>query len=79
MCGSIETKEKQEDIWLEQTISSAELADSVAKTVAHKEGKVRGACLEIVKIITDWQARDLRGMETALMLWETCCVPSLLH
>jgi hypothetical protein len=79
MCGSIETKEKQEDIWLGQTISSAGLADSVAKTVANKEGKIRAAGLEIGVIINDWRARDLGGMDTALMLWETCCVPSLLH
>ena len=44
-----------------------------------KEGKIRGACLEIGIIINDWRAQDLGGMETALMLWETCCVPSLLH
>ena len=79
MCGSIETKEKQEDIWLGQTISSAGLADSVARTVSNKEGKIRGAGLEIGIIINDWRARDLGGMDTALMLWETCCVPSLLH
>ena len=79
LCGSVETKEKQEDKWLGQMISSAGLADSVAKTVAEKESKIRGACLEIGIIINDWRARDLGGMETALMLWETCCVPSLLH
>lgn len=75
----METKEKQEDKWLGQMMSSAGLADSVAKTMSDKESKIRGACLEISIIINDWQARDLGGMETALMLWETCCVPSLLH
>ena len=79
MCGSFETKEKQQDKWLGQIISSIGLSDSVAKTVEDKEGKIRGACLEIGIIIDDWRARDLGGMETALMLWETCCVPSLLH
>ena len=43
MCGDFETKEKQEDRWLGQIISSAGLADSVAQTVAGKEGKIRGA------------------------------------
>ena len=79
MCGSFETKEKEQDKWLGQIISSLGLSDSVAKTVEDKEGKIRGACLEISIIIDDWRARDLGGMETALMLWETCCVPSLLH
>ena len=27
----------------------------------------------------DWRAQSLGGMETALMLWETCCVPSMMH
>ena len=79
MCGSFATQEKQEDKWLGQIISSSGLADSVAKTVEDKQGKIRGACLEICIIINDWRARNLGGMETALMLWETCCVPSLLH
>ena len=79
MCGSFQTKEKQQDKWLGQIIPSAGLSDLVAKTVEDKEGKIRGACLEIGIIINDWRAQDLGGMETALMLLETCCVPSLLH
>ena len=65
--------------WLGQIISSAGLSDSVAKTVKDEEGKIRGACLEIGIIINDLRAQDLGGMETALMLWGTCCVPSFLH
>ena len=26
-----------------------------------------------------WRARAVGGMETALMLWQTCVIPSLLH
>ena len=44
-----------------------------------REGKIRGACLEIAVIINDWRAEILGGMETALMLWEKCCIPSVLH
>ena len=58
MCGSFETKEKQQDKWLGQIISSIGLSDSVAETVEDKEGKIRGACLEIGIIIDDWRARD---------------------
>jgi hypothetical protein len=36
-------------------------------------------CLEISQIINDWRSQAVGGMETALMLWEVCCVPSLLH
>ena len=79
ICGSFVTQEKQDDKWLGQIISASGLADSVAKTVEDKQGKIKGACLEIGIVINDWRARNIGGMKTALMLWETCCVPSLLH
>ena len=53
ICGSFETKEKQEDKWLGQIISAKGLADSVARTVASREGKIKGACLEISIIVND--------------------------
>ena len=79
MCGSFETKEKQQEKWLGQMLSAAGVADSVRKTVAYKEGKIRGACLEIVIIVNDWRAQAVGGFEIALMLWEKCCIPSLMH
>ena len=77
--NSKQKQEKQQDKWLGQTISSSGLADCVSQTVAAKEGKIRGACLEIAVIVNDWRARVVGGMETALMLWETCCIPSMMH
>ena len=79
ICGSFETKEKQEDKWLGQIISAKGLADSVARTVASREGKIKGACLEISIVVNDWRSRAVGGMETALMLWQSCVLPSLLH
>ena len=35
--------------------------------------------MEIVTIVNDWRASTVGGMETALLLWEACCLPSLLH
>ena len=35
--------------------------------------------MEIVAIVNDWRASVTGGMETALLLWEACCLPSLLH
>jgi hypothetical protein len=35
--------------------------------------------LEISQIINDWRAQAVGGLATALMLWESCCVPSLLY
>ena len=68
-----------EDKWLGQIISSLGLAASVSQTVASKETKIKGACLEIAVIVNDWRAQIVGGLETALMLWEACCIPSLLH
>ena len=78
-CGSFVMKEKQVDKWLGQYLSSKGLADSVAETVAAREGKVRGACLEIAHIVNDWRSQCAGGLVTAITLWEACCVPSLLH
>ena len=64
---------------LGQVISSGGLAESVAATVEAREGKIRGACLEIAQIVNDWRAHVVGGMETGLLLWEACCVPSLLN
>ena len=79
MCGQVELKEKQVAKWLGQQLSSAGLADSVEQTVLARQGKIRGACLEVANIVNDWRSQVAGGMETALVLWERCCVPSLLH
>ena len=79
MCGNFETKLQEQFKWLGQILSSGGLGESVAATVESREGKIRGACLEISQIINDWRSRAVGGMETALMLWEVCCIPSLLH
>ena len=60
-------------------LSSKGLAHSVTETVGAREGKIRGACLEIVQIVNNWRTQAVGGMETALVLWEACCIPSLLN
>jgi hypothetical protein len=79
MCGEFETELKDQFKWLGQILSSGGLSDSVSCTVAAREGKIRGACIEITQIVNDWRAKIVGGFETALLLWELCCVPSLLH
>ena len=79
MCGSIDTKLKDKVKYLGQILSTNGLADSVAATVAAREDKILAACREIGQVISDWRAHVVGGMETALFLWESCCVPSLLN
>ena len=78
MCGDFETQLKDTFKWLGQIVSSRGLGDSVAETVVAREGKIRGTCLEIAHIVSDWRSQVCGGMETALLLWEACCIPSLL-
>ena len=79
LCGSFETKEKEEEKWLGQIISSAGLSDCVERTVTARSGKIKAACLEIAQVVNDWRAEVVGGMETAILLWESCCISSLLH
>ena len=55
------------------------LAESVMRTIKEREGKVKGAALEIADIVDDWRAKTVGGFTTGLFLWESCCVPSLLY
>ena len=47
MCGGVSMIQKKKDKWLGQQLSEGGLADAVAATVAAREGKIRGAGLEI--------------------------------
>ena len=79
ICGNFETKEKQVEKWLGQYLSAEGLADSVHQTVLARLGKIRAASHEIAIIVNDWRSQVVGGMETALQLWESCCISSLLH
>ena len=79
MCGELEVKTKEADKWLGQQLAEGGLADSVEATVAAREAKIKGAAMEIISIVKDWRTEVVGGMETALLLWEACVVPSLLH
>ena len=78
-CGEFEIRMVEQEKWLGQQISANGLADSVAATVETKEGKVKAACLEIANIVNDWRAETVGELETAIILWEACVIPSLLH
>ena len=56
LCGHFVTKEKQNDKWLGQILSSGGLASCVEETVNAKLGKIRGASLEIALVVNDWRA-----------------------
>ena len=39
------------------------LAQSVAKTVAAKEGKIKAACIEVANIVNDWRTEIVGGLD----------------
>ena len=54
-------------------------SDRVVKSVNAREPKIMAACLEIAPVITDLIVKEVGGMETALMLCKSCCIPSMVH
>ena len=78
LCGEVEIKEKNTEKWLGQYLSAEGLAASVMETIKAREGKVKGACLEVATILEDWRAQSVGGIEAAFILWEACCVPTIL-
>ena len=79
MCGDVVIKMVESDKWLGYYLHSDGLAESVMMTIKQREGKVKGAALEIADIVDDWRAKTVGGFTTGLFLWESCCVPSLLY
>ena len=79
MGGSFETALKDKFKWLGQILSEGGLAQSVCDTVESREGKIRGACLEISQIVNDWRLSMVGRMETAILLWEVCCIHQSLR
>ena len=49
--------------WLGQQISAGGLAESVAETVAAKEGKIKAACIEVANIVNDWRTEIVGGLD----------------
>ena len=62
MCGKSEMKQAEKEKWLGQQISARGLAESVAETVAAKEGKIKAACIEVANIVNDCRTEILGGL-----------------
>ena len=63
MCGKFEMKQAEKEKWLGQQISAGGLAESVAETVAAKEGKIKEACIEVANIVNDWRTEIVGGLD----------------
>ena len=79
MCGDFETRMVDSDKWLGDWLHSGGSGESCHETIRQREGKVRGAALEIAAIVDDWRAGVVGGFKSGFLLWEACYIPSILH
>ena len=70
--------ELKEEKWLGDQLCSG-LSRAVMATIQARAGKLRRASYEIVNIVKDYRAQRVGGFTTALLLWESCAIPSLLY
>ena len=73
-CGEVEMIMTDCDKWLGDYLHTDGLAASVLETIIQREGKVKGAALEIAAIVDDWRSHVVGGFVSGLLLWESCCI-----
>ena len=71
-------KEKSDDKYLGDTISSDGLSDSVYKTVKNRVGKIKQAIKESKVIIEDLRMNIIGGTCSGIDLWEVAILPAAL-
>ena len=78
MVGDWRVKELEKEKWLGDQLCNG-LAGSVMATIQSRAPKIRRAAYEIVNLVKDYRAQRVGGFGTALLLWESCALPSLLY
>ena len=68
---------KNNDKYLGQIIES-NLTDSALATVNERQGRIKGAAIEVKAIVEDFTMQTMGGLAAAWELWERAIVPSLL-
>ena len=71
-------QELSEVKWLGDQLSNG-LSRAVMATIQARAGKLRRSSYEILNIVKDYRAQRIGGFYTAILLWESCAVPSLLY
>ena len=59
-------------------IFESDLSSSALSTVRQREGKIKGAAIEVKSIIEDYCMQAMGGLVSAWELWERALIPSLL-
>ena len=76
--GDWVVKELQKEKWLGDQLCNG-LSRSVMATIQNRAPKIRRAAYEILNIVKDYRAQRIGGFATALLLWESCAIPSLIY
>ena len=63
-CGDVIIKVAESDKWLGDYLHTGGLAKWVLETRRQREGKGKGAAVEIVNIVDDWRASIVGGFVT---------------
>ena len=71
-------KEKQQVVYLGDTLSGKGLAASIENTITQRLGKVKGLIYKVEAIMKDQRIQDTGGMQVAWEIWERSLVPALL-
>ena len=67
-CREVEMTMTDSDKWLGDYLYSDGQAESVLQTIIQREGKVKGAALEIAAIVDDWRSHLVGGFVTGFLL-----------
>ena len=78
MCGSIKTKEKNEDKYLGDMLAES-LSQSILATINDRQAKVRGAMMEAKLLVEDFRSQAIGGILSGLDLWEAAIIQTLLY
>ena len=78
MVDNWRVQELKTEKWLGDQICNG-LARSVMATIQSRAPKIRRASFEIVNLVKDYRTQRVGGFGTALLLWESCALPSLLY
>ena len=78
MLGEIVLKEKKSEAYLGDVLCSEGLTASVQATIKDRTSKVKGSIYELRSLIEDFRMQAVGGMQSAIDLYESCIVPSLL-
>jgi hypothetical protein len=78
MLGNITMKEKEQEKYLGDILSSHGLSESVKATIKKRESKIRGAVYELRALTEDYRMQAVAGCQSAIDLYESCLIPSLL-